>query len=241
MMGRFTGKVILVTGGAAGIGFEIAKLFLTEGAKRVYSFDVQVGPDLPNFVQKKVNITDKISVNQGVQEILNNEEGIDILINNAGVTRDKLLNKLNEEDWDFVIDVNLKGTFLVTQKVVEGMLQKGVGAIVNLSSIVGIYGNIGQSNYAATKSGVIGLTYTWAKEFTRKGANIRTNAVAPGYVNTEMVQTVPEKILEQLKAQNPLKRLAEPSEIAQAVAFLASDQASFVNGHVLSVDGGMRI
>lgn len=176
-----------------------------------------------------------------MNEIIIEAKQIDVLVNNAGVTRDGLIEKTTEANWDFVVDINLKGTFNVTQAVVPFMKEVGKGSIVNLSSVVGEYGNIGQTNYAATKAGVIGMTYTWAKEFTRKGENIRTNVVAPGYVNTEMVQSVPEKIIDRLKEQNPMKRLAEPIEIANAVAFLASDEASFVNGHVLSVNGGMRI
>lgn len=241
-MTRFIGKVAVVTGAARGIGLDIAKLMLNQGAERVYSIDVGTATEeIANFSQKIVNITDKEAVEQAIAEIIAESGRIDILVNNAGITKDGLLQKTTEEDWDAVINVNLKGTFLMTQAIVPHMLEAGIGSIVNLSSIVGVYGNIGQSNYAATKAGVIGLTYTWAKEFTRKGAAIRTNVVAPGYVNTEMVQTVPEKILNNLKEQNPLKRLAEPIEIANAVAFLASDEASFINGHVLSVDGGMRI
>lgn len=240
-MKRFENKVVVITGAARGIGRTVAELMLEQGAEHVYSLDVSTGDEMANFTQKKVDISNKEAVTQVVEEIIEASKHIDVLVNNAGVTRDGLIEKISEENWDFVIDINLKGTFNVTQAVVPYMKELGKGSIVNLSSIVGEYGNIGQTNYAATKAGVIGMTYTWAKEFTRKGENIRTNVVAPGYVNTEMVQSVPEKIINRLKEQNPMKRLAEPIEIANAIAFLASDEASFVNGHVLSVNGGMRI
>ncbi|MEG0285572.1 MAG: 3-oxoacyl-ACP reductase FabG [Vagococcus sp.] len=240
-MKRFEDKIIVITGAARGIGRTVADLMLEQGAKHVYSLDVAVGEEMANFTQKKVDISNTDEVKKVVNEIIIEAKQIDVLVNNAGVTRDGLIEKTTEANWDFVVDINLKGTFNVTQAVVPFMKEVGKGSIVNLSSVVGEYGNIGQTNYAATKAGVIGMTYTWAKEFTRKGENIRTNVVAPGYVNTEMVQSVPEKIIDRLKEQNPMKRLAEPIEIANAVAFLASDEASFVNGHVLSVNGGMRI
>ncbi len=240
-MKRFEDKIIVITGAARGIGRTVADLMLEQGAKHVYSLDVAVGEEMAKFTQKKVDISNTDEVKKVVNEIIIEAKQIDVLVNNAGVTRDGLIEKTTEANWDFVVDINLKGTFNVTQAVVPFMKEVGKGSIVNLSSVVGEYGNIGQTNYAATKAGVIGMTYTWAKEFTRKGENIRTNVVAPGYVNTEMVQSVPEKIIDSLKEQNPMKRLAEPIEIANAVAFLASDEASFVNGHVLSVNGGMRI
>ncbi|MFW3652291.1 3-oxoacyl-ACP reductase FabG [Vagococcus fluvialis] len=240
-MKRFEGKNIVITGAARGIGRTVANLMLEQGANHVYSLDVAEGEEMANFTQKKVDISNTDAVKKVVNEIIIEAKHIDVLVNNAGVTRDGLVEKISEENWNFVVDINLKGTFNVTQAVVPFMKEAGKGSIVNLSSVVGEYGNIGQTNYAATKAGVIGMTYTWAKEFTRKGENIRTNVVAPGYVNTEMVQSVPEKIIDRLKAQNPMKRLAEPIEIANAIAFLASDEASFVNGHVLSVNGGMRI
>ncbi|MEG2253993.1 MAG: 3-oxoacyl-ACP reductase FabG [Vagococcus sp.] len=240
-MKRFEDKIIVITGAARGIGRTVADLMLEQGAKHVYSLDVATGEEMANFTQKQVDISNTDDVKKVINEIIIEAKQIDVLVNNAGVTRDGLIEKTTEANWDFVVDINLKGTFNVTQAVVPFMKEVGKGSIVNLSSVVGEYGNIGQTNYAATKAGVIGMTYTWAKEFTRKGENIRTNVVAPGYVNTEMVQSVPEKIIERLKEKNPMKRLAEPIEIANAVAFLASDEASFVNGHVLSVNGGMRI
>ena len=143
--------------------------------------------------------------------------------------------------WDLVIDVNLKGVFNLTQAVAPVMLEQKTGSIINIASVVGEYGNVGQSNYAATKAGVIGLAKTWAKEFARKGEAIRVNSVAPGYVNTDMMKTVPDKVLDPIRAKTMLGRLGEPQEIANAVLFLASDEASFITGHNLSVNGGLRL
>jgi len=166
---------------------------------------------------------------------------IDVLVNNAGITRDALIQKMTEDMWDTVIDVNLKGVFNLTQAVAPIMMENGKGSIVSISSVVGVYGNVGQTNYAATKAGVIGMTYTWAKEFTRKGAAVRSNAIAPGYVETEMMATVPDKVLQPIREKTPLGRLGKPQEIANAVLFLASDESSYINGHVLEVTGGLRL
>ena len=162
---------------------------------------------------------------------------IDILINNAGITRDATLAKMTEEQFDTVLQVNLKGVFNCAQAVMPFMIEAGYGRIVNTSSVVALYGNFGQTNYVATKSAVIGMTKVWARELGRKG--ITVNAVAPGFIATEMVNSVPEKVLTMIKERTPLQRLGEPVEIARAYLFLASDEASFVNGAVLSVDGGM--
>ncbi|MDR0885592.1 MAG: SDR family oxidoreductase [Clostridiales Family XIII bacterium] len=240
-MGKFDGQIAIVTGAARGIGRTIATQMVREGAKAVYSFDVGDGPGDAGINDVKIDIRDSRAVTFAIDRIAEKEGRVDIVINNAGITRDGLVQNIDETAWDDVLDINLKGAFHVVKAAVPYMLGQGKGAIVNISSIVGVYGNIGQSNYAASKAGTVGLTYTWAKEFSRKGAQIRTNCVAPGYTNTEMIRTVPEKIIENLKAGNPLKRLGEPEEIAAAVCFLASDEASFVNGQVLSVDGGMRL
>ncbi|MGV1004734.1 MAG: 3-oxoacyl-ACP reductase FabG [Candidatus Nanopelagicales bacterium] len=240
-MERLNGKVALVTGGAAGIGRQICLRFAAEGAI-VYAADINPGEFPEEGVRPLVmNVTDAESIAAAVATITEQEGRIDILVNNAGITRDGLIEKIDDDMWNIVIDVDLKGVFNVTKAVAPVMVAAGEGSIINISSIVGIYGNIGQSNYAASKAGVIGMTYTWAKEFTRKGAHVRTNAIAPGYINTDMMKTVPEKVLERLRAANPLGRLGEPTEIAAAALFLASDESSYVNGHVLSVDGGVRI
>lgn len=238
-MGRLKDKVAIVTGGSQGLGYSMIQRFVEEGAVGI-SFDIHPPQDdtVPFF---KTDVTNSEQVAEVVEQVIEKYGKIDILVNNAGITQDALVNKMTDDQWDKVISVNLSGVFNVTRSVSAAMLEAVKGSIINISSIVGEYGNIGQSNYAATKAGVIGLTYTWAKEFTRKGAAIRTNAIAPGYINTEMMSTVPEKILNSMKESNPLKRLGEPIEIANAALFLASDEASFVNGQILGVNGGMRL
>lgn len=213
--------------------------FVEEAAIGI-SFDIH-SPKNETIPFFKKDLTNSEQVAGVVAKVLEEYGKIDVLINNAGITQDALVNKMTDEQWDKVIAVNLTGVFNVTRYVSAAMVEAGKGSIVNISSIVGEYGNIGQSNYAVTKAGVIGLTYTWAKEFTRKGAAVRTNAIAPGYINTEMMQTVPEKILNSMKENNLLKRLGEPIEIANAALFLASDEASFVNGQILGVNGGMKL
>lgn len=241
-MKRMEGKVAIVTGGARGIGRQIVDTFVREGAKKVISIDMTMGKSESEKIKDVVlNVTDREAIEKFVEEVKTEFGQVDVLVNNAGITRDALVNKLEEKDWDLVIDVNLKGVFNLTQAIVPIMLENGKGSIVNISSVVGVYGNVGQTNYAATKAGVIGMSYTWAKEFTRKGAAIRTNVIAPGYVQTEMMETVPEKVLQPIRQKTPLQRLGTPQEIANAVLFLASDESSFVNGHVLEVTGGLRL
>lgn len=240
-MQRLKGKVAIVTGGSQGIGECIVDTFVREGIKAVYSLDVQEGKEKERVDNLVVNVGKFDEVEKAVKEILEKEGHIDILVNNAGITRDGIIYNIDDKAWDDLINVNLKGVFNLGKAVSPIMMDQEKGSIINISSVVGVYGNIGQSNYAAAKAGVIGLTYTWAKEFTRRGGAVRTNAVAPGYVATEMVLTVPEKIMGPLKEKTPLKRLGEPQEIANAVLFLASDESSFVNGHVLEVTGGLRL
>ncbi len=235
---RLNNKVAIVTGGANGIGKCIVERYVEEGAK-VYSLSIGKA-DFNNdkIVEIELDVTDRDAIAKVVNDIKEAEGKIDILVNNAGITKDGLTVKLTESDFDVVVDVNLKGVFNLTQAVVPVMLENEYGSIINISSVVGVQGNVGQSNYAATKSGVIGMTYSWAKEFPRKGANIRSNVIAPGYINTDMMKTVPDKILDKIKAKNPLNRLGEPKEIANAALFLASDESSYVNGTVLEVTGG---
>ncbi|MGA9225837.1 MAG: beta-ketoacyl-ACP reductase [Mesobacillus sp.] len=241
-MNRMEGKIAFVTGGARGIGRQIVETFAHEGAKLVYSLDMGIGEyDLPNVRHVELNVTNRDQVAKFVEEVKNEFGTIDVLVNNAGITRDALIQKMTEDMWDAVIDVNLKGVFNLTQAVAPVMMDNGKGSIVSISSVVGVYGNVGQTNYAATKAGVIGMTYTWAKEFTRKGAAVRSNAIAPGYVETEMMATVPDKVLQPIREKTPLGRLGKPQEIANAVLFLASDESSYVNGHVLEVTGGLRL
>jgi len=240
-MKRLEGKVAVVTGGAQGIGQCICETFAREGAKVIAVDMSDLAYSCENVEGYKLNVTKRSDIEQFITDTVNKYGHIDILVNNAGITRDALIGKMTEEMWDLVIDVNLKGVFNLTQAVAPVMLEQKYGSIVNIASVVGEYGNVGQSNYAATKAGVIGLVKTWAKEFSRKGENIRVNSVAPGYVNTEMMKTVPDKVLDPIKAKTMLGRLGEPQEIANAVLFLASDEASFITGHNLSVNGGLRL
>ncbi len=244
-MGRFDGKVCVVTGGARGIGRGIAEAFAREGAARVWALDMNDRdfPELekayPTVKGAVVNVTDAAAVEAFVQKALSESGRVDVLVNNAGITRDALIQKMGEADWDAVIDVNLKGVFLMTKYVAPAMMEAGEGAIVSISSVVGLDGNIGQSNYAATKGGVVAMTKGWAKEFARKGARVRANAVSPGYTRTPMIETVPEKVLEPIIAKTPLGRLAEIRDIANAVLFLSCDESAFITGQVLRVDGGL--
>lgn len=240
-MMRLQDKVAIVTGASRGIGKCIAETFAREGA-RVIGFDLEALSYQNDRIEGyQGNVTDRDGLQKFIEDVLAKYGQIDILINNAGITRDALIQKMDESMWDLVIDINLKGVFNMTQLVGPQMMKQGYGSIVNISSVVGEYGNIGQTNYAATKAGVIGMAKTWAKEFSRKGAAVRVNALAPGYTNTEMMATVPDKVLDPIRQKTMLGRLAEPQEIANGVLFLASDEASFITGHCLSVNGGLRL
>lgn len=248
-------KVVLVTGAMAGIGRATATRFAEEGAC-VAAWDVNDnGCDvLIDEIKKaggqgrfrKVNVTDRKSVEDGVAEIVSGWGRLDVLINNAGITRDAQLIKwkdgaqaggMDEAAFDAVIAVNLKGVFNCTRSVVPQMIKQGGGVILNASSVVGLYGNFGQTNYVATKAGVIGMTRTWARELGRY--QIRVNAVAPGFIATEMVRAMPEKVIDNMKSHTPLGRLGEPDDIAETYVWLASERARFVHGAVISVDGGI--
>lgn len=244
---RLKDKVALVTGGARGIGKETALLFAKEGAKVVIcDFDAQAGEaaakELGEFTEAlffKVDVTNRADVQAMVDGTIAKFGRIDVLVNNAGITADAFLTKMTEEQWDRVISVNLKGVFNCTQAVASIMMEQGSGSIINASSVVGVYGNVGQTNYAATKGGVIAMTKSWAKELGKKG--IRTNAVAPGFIITDMTAKVPQKVLDLMKEKTPLGRWGYPADIANAYLFLASDESSFVNGVVLQVDGGLVV
>ena len=241
---RLKDKVAIVTGAAKGIGFATAKRFSEEGAKVMIA---DVNPDavkaaadlIPSSEAYVVNVTDRASIEAAVDQIMQRHGRIDILINNAGITQDARLVKMTEAQFDNVIDVNLKGVFNCTQLVVPHMLEAGKGAVVNASSVVGIYGNFGQTNYSATKFGVIGFTKTWARELGAKG--IRVNAVCPGFIATEMVYTMPENILQDIERHSWLGRLGTPEEMANVYLFLASDEASYVNGVALEASGGISL
>ncbi len=238
---RLKGKTAVVTGGAQGLGQAMAERFADEGAT-VIAVDMQdLKYEKGNVIGKVLDVTDAEACKTFFEETVEKHGRIDILINNAGITRDAMTRKMSDEQWDLVMNVNLKGVFNLTRHIGPHMEQEGGGSIVNISSVVGEYGNIGQANYAATKAGVIGLAKTWAKEFARKGVPVRVNAIAPGYIMTDILKTVPEDLLKQFAAMTMLKRLGEPGEVADAALYLASDESSYVTGHVLSVNGGMRL
>lgn len=247
---RLEGKVCIITGAASGIGRAASLLFAKEGAT-VCACDVSEQA-LKKLVEDAqglagtidpylLNVTNREQVFKTVEQIANKYGKIDVLVNNAGITRDALLVKMTEEEWNAVISVNLTGVFNMTQAVAPYMMKAQKGSIINTSSIVGIYGNIGQTNYAATKAGVIAMTKTWAKELARKGTQIRVNVVAPGFIRTPMTEKVPEKIIEAVVSRTPLARMGEPEEVANVYLFLASDESSYITGQVIGVDGGLTI
>lgn len=238
---RLENKVAVITGAAKGIGGEMAKLFSAEGAKVIAIDMADLSYTADNVEAYKLNITDVQACKEFFDYAVAKYGKIDILVNNAGITRDAMTRKMTDEMWDAVINVNLKGVFNLTRYIGPHMEETGGGSIISISSVVGEYGNIGQANYAATKAGVIGLTKTWAKEFARKGVPVRVNAIAPGYVMTDILKTVPQDLLDKFSKLTMLGRLGQPEEIAKAALFLASDDASYVTGHVLSVNGGMRL
>ncbi len=227
-------KVVIVTGGAAGIGRATAEAFESEGAK-VVVWDVPA-----------VDVTKTEVVNAAAAEVMAQHGRIDVLVNNAGIVRDaqlikwkdgQVISEMDDATFDAVVNVNLKGVFACTRAVVPHMIQGGGGAVLNASSIVGLYGNFGQTNYAATKAGVISFTKTWARELGRY--NIRVNCVAPGFIATDMVKAMPQKVLDGMAARTPLGKVGEPADIANAYVWLASSAAKFIHGAVLSVDGGL--
>ncbi len=238
---RLKDKVCIVTGAAKGLGAEMAKLFASEGAKVVAADLTELSFADPNVEGAILNVSKAEDVNSFYNSIMEKYGRVDVLVNNAGITRDALTHKITDEMWDLVVDVNLKGVFNLTKLVGPQMMQQGNGSIINISSVVGEYGNIGQANYAATKAGVIGLSKTWAKEYARKGAAVRVNAIAPGYIMTDILKTVPEDLLAKFAKMTMLGRLGQPEEIAKAALFLASDESSYITGHTLSVNGGMRL
>jgi 3-oxoacyl-[acyl-carrier protein] reductase len=238
---RLEGKIALVTGGATGIGGECCKLFAAEGAVAVAADMNPPSYETSGVEYVRLNVANADRCKQAVEGIVAKHGKIDVLVNNAGITRDALIHKMTDDLWNAVIDVNLRGVFNMARLVGPLMMEKGSGSIINISSVVGEFGNIGQTNYAASKAGVIGMTKTWAKEFARKGAAVRANAIAPGYVMTDMMKTVPQDLLDKFAGLTMLGRLGQPEEIARAALFLASDESSYVTGHVLSVNGGMRL
>ena len=251
---RFKNKVTLITGGASGIGKATAERFAAErSVVCICDVNATAGKDCANELGSNVffyelDVADRSATQQWVDDVIAGYGRVDVLINNAGILRDSLLVKMktgdlvgqmSEADFDLVVSVNLKGVFNCAQAVTPVMIRQSGGVILNATSIVGIDGNIGQTNYIATKAGVIGMTKTWARELGRY--NIRVNAVAPGFTVTEIISSMPERIIDGMKTRTPLGRLARPSDIANAYFFLASDEASFITGEVLRVDGGLVI
>ncbi len=241
-------RIAVITGGADGIGKATAIRFASEGALAlIWDLNEEKGNETVSGIIAdggkaefyKVNTADYKAVEIATYQIIEKYGQIDILINNAGITRDASLKKMTPELWQQVIDVNLTGVFNCAKIISDFMVEKGWGRIVNASSVVALYGNFGQTNYVATKAGVIGMTKTLARELGRKG--ITVNAIAPGFISTEMVKKMPEEVLKGMEEKVPLKRLGKPEDIAAAYLFLCSDDASYINGAVLSVDGGMTI
>ena len=238
---KLEGKVAIVTGAAKGLGAEMARLFAKEGARVIAADMTELSYEAENVSYYPLNVTDVKACEALFNHARDTFGRIDVLVNNAGITKDAMTRKMTDEQWDTVIDVNLKGVFNLTRFVGPYMQQQGGGSIISISSVVGVFGNVGQANYAATKAGIIGLTKTWAKEFSLKGGNVRVNAIAPGYTMTDILKTVPQDLLDKFAAMTMLGRLGQPHEIAAAALFLASDDAGYITGQTLQVDGGMRL
>jgi 3-oxoacyl-[acyl-carrier protein] reductase len=247
-MTRLHNKVSIITGAAQGIGLATALKFAAEGAL-VIVCDLRQ-PAIDEAVKRcralraqaigcLMDVTDRAQVDAVVAQVKAQFGRVDVLVNNAGITQDARLIKMTLAQFDQVIDVNLRGVFHCAQAVADTMISQGSGVILNASSVVGIYGNFGQTNYAASKFGVIGFTKTWSRELGPKG--VRVNAVAPGFVSTPILDTIPENVLQEMTARVPLKRLGRPEEIANVYAFLASDEANYINGAVIEVSGGMTV
>ncbi|MCE7870492.1 SDR family oxidoreductase [bacterium CPR1] len=239
---RLKDRVCLITGGGRGIGRATAIRFAQEGARvAVADVDLQVASEVAHELGERglaleLDVSSPESIEAGLERIISHWGRLDVLVNNAGILRDAQLLKMSEADFDAVIDINLKAVFTCTRAVARRMVEQGSGVILNASSVVALYGNFGQSNYVAAKAGVIGMTKVWGRELGPKG--IRVNAVAPGFIQTRMTAGIPDKVVEKINERVPLRRMGSPEEVANAYLWLASDEASYVNGHVLSVDGG---
>jgi 3-oxoacyl-[acyl-carrier protein] reductase len=250
---RLKNRIAIVTGGANGIGRAAARIFAREGARvAIWDLAEDAGRELASEIDggrfQAVDVADPASVDGAVEELVQAWGRIDILVNNAGILRDaqlvsykdgELRGRMSIEDYDTVLDVNLRGVFLCTRAVAPVMIRQGYGRILSTSSIVGLYGNFGQTSYVAAKAGVIGMTRVWARELGRY--NITANAIAPGFIATDILRSMPEKILEMMVSRVPARRIGQPEDVANAFLFLASEEASYINGAVLSVDGGMVV
>ncbi len=245
---KLENKVIVITGGARGIGFAIAEAFATQGSVLVL-IDLnqeQVERSAQSLVEKGCkafgyagNVTDSAGIEELFARIVEKHGAIDCLVNNAGVTRDNLLIRMKEEDWQLVLDINLKGSFICTQKAFKYMMKARSGCIINIASVIGIMGNAGQANYAASKGGLIAFTKSCAKEFASRG--VRVNAVAPGFIETEMTATLPADVVAGYAKVIPLQKMGSPADIAKTCLFLASDDSSYITGQTIAVDGGLTM
>ena len=240
-MNLLNNKTVIITGASRGIGLEMVKLFVEEGAKVIACSRTGKSIDHPNVKNLSLDVTDYNQCSIEMKKIIEEYQKIDGLVCNAGITKDMMTYKMDEESFNSVIHTNLNGIFNIVKEIGPFMERQGFGSIVTISSIVGEYGNIGQCNYAASKAGIIGMSKTWAKEFARKGAQVRVNAICPGYIMTDMLKTVPEDLLEKFSGTTMLKRLGQPLEVAQAALYLISDLSTYVTGSVLDVNGGMRL
>lgn len=245
---NFTGKNVVITGATRGIGFAIAEAFVQAGANvaicgtneaAVNEAVEKLSAAGTKVIGRKVNVAAAQDCENFIADTVKELGSVDVLVNNAGITKDNLTVRMTEDEWDAVINVNLKGTFLMSKAALKVMFKKRSGNVVNISSVVGEMGNAGQANYVASKAGIIGMTKTFAKEFGSR--NVRVNAVAPGFVRTAMTDSLPEEVKEKALETVPLKRFAETQDIAKAVMFLASEDASYITGHVLAVNGGLYI
>lgn len=237
------GKIAVVTGATGGIGREICKVFVENGAKviGVHKHIRNQSELLPEVDYMISTVTDFAETEETVKKIIEKYGRVDILVNNAGINRDAVTKKMTEEQFDQVIATNLKGTWNFTRFIGPHMQENHGGSIINIASVVGVYGNVGQSNYAASKAGIIGMTKSWAKEFAMKEGNVRVNSISPGFIKTNMLKGIPDRVLDQITAKTMLGRLGEPEEVAQVVLFLASDMSSYVTGANINANGGMRL
>lgn len=233
------GKIALITGGARGIGKELALKFAENGATVISGDLMDADYTHENITHIKLNVTDRENIKEVAKELKEKYGRLDILVNNAGITRDSLLQRMKEADWDLVVDINLKGVFNVMQGFVSLLLKSKASSVINMASVVGVDGNLGQTNYAATKGGVIAMSKTWAKEFGRK--NLRSNALAPGFIKTDMTHVLPEKVVEKVLDNTPLRKMGDAEDVANAALFLASDNSKFITGQVLRIDGGLNL